>query len=148
GRFVGTTPTGSIRFQPGQYRATFGLPGFQSQTVGFRVTQGRDTNVDVSLRGMSASVVIQANVGGATVFLDGNFAGNIPSGSARPEMRAGHAGRKEIVALAPRYATYVTTFTLEAGRTVQLNVRQPRLCGQPHRPRRRSPRSARAPTLR
>ena len=127
GRFVGTTPTGSIRFQPGQYRATFELPGFQSQTVSFRVTQGRDTNVDVSLRGMSASVVIQANVGGATVFLDGNFAGNIPSGSGRLELRDVQPGRHEIVVLAPGYSTYVTTFTLEAGRTVELNVRQSRL---------------------
>ncbi|HZW27490.1 MAG TPA: PEGA domain-containing protein [Trueperaceae bacterium] len=126
GRYVGTTPTGSIRFQPGQYEATFELPGYQSQTIGFRVSQDRDTVVDASLRGTSSVVVIQANVGGATVFLDGAFAGNIPNGTGRLELRDVQPGRHEIVVMAPRYSTYVTTFTLEPGRTVELNVRQSR----------------------
>ncbi len=126
GRYVGTTPTGSIRFQPGQYEATFQLQGYQSQTIGFRVSQDRDTVVDVSLRGTSSVVVIQANVGGATVFLDGAFAGTIPNGSGRLELRDVQPGRHEIVVIAPRYSTYVTTFNLEPGRTVELNVRQSR----------------------
>ncbi len=126
GRYVGTTPTGSIRFQPGQYEATFELPGYQSQTIGFRVSQDRDTVVDASMRGTSSVVVIQANVGGATVFLDGAFAGNIPNGTGRLELRDVQPGRHEIVVMAPRYSTYVTTFTLEPGRTVELNVRQSR----------------------
>ncbi len=127
GRFVGTTPTGSIRFQPGQYQATFELPGYQSQTIGFRVQADRDTRVDASMRGMSGTVVIQANVGGATVFLDGNYAGNVPNGTGRLELRDLQPGRHEIVVVAPGYATYVTTFNLESGRTVELNVRQSRL---------------------
>jgi len=126
GRYVGTTPTGSIRFQLGQYEATFELPGYQSQTIGFRVSQDRDTVVDASMRGTSSVVVIQANVGGATVFLDGAFAGNIPNGTGRLELRDVQPGRHEIVVMAPRYSTYVTTFTLEPGRTVELNVRQSR----------------------
>jgi hypothetical protein len=126
GRYVGTTPTGSIRFEPGQYEATFELPGYESQVIGFRVSEGRDTVVDVTMRGTSSVVVIQANVGGATVFLDGSYAGNIPSGSGRLELRDVQPGRHEIVVIAPRYSTYVTTFTLEPGRTVELNVRQSR----------------------
>src|SRR5690606_30600760 len=126
GRYVGTTPTGPISFQPGQYEAVFELPGYQGQTIGFRVTQGRDTAVDVSLRGLSATLVIQANVGGASVFIDGTFAGTIPNGTGRLELRDVQPGRHEVVVIAPRYATYVTTVSIESGRTVELNVRQSR----------------------
>jgi len=126
GRYVGTTPTGPIRFEPGRYEATFQLDGYQSQTVSFRVEQDRDTAVEATMRAMSAVLVIQANVGGATVFIDGSYAGNIPSGSGRLELRDVQPGRHEVVVMAPRYSTYVTTVTIEPGRTVELNVRQSR----------------------
>ena len=126
GRFVGTTPTGSIRFQPGSYQATFERSGYQSVTRSFEVRGNRDTVVDAQLRGMGASVVVQANVGGATVFLNGNYAGNIPNGTGRLELRDLQPGRYEVVVIAAGYSTYITTFNLEAGRTVDLNVRQSR----------------------
>ena len=126
GRYVGTTPTGSIRFEPGTYQATFERSGYQSITRSFEVRPNRETVVDASLRGMGASVTVQANVGGATVFLNGSYAGNIPNGTGRLELRDLQPGRYELVVIAPGYSTYITTFNLESGRTVELNVRQSR----------------------
>src|SRR5690606_14828561 len=126
GNYVGTTPTGSIRFQAGSYQASFELPGYQSQSVNFDVNAGRDRSVDVSLRGMQATVVVQANVGGAQVFIDGSLAGSIPNGTGRLQVSNVQSGSHELVVIAPGFATYVTTFNAQGGSTVELNVRQSR----------------------
>ena len=126
GNYVGTTPTGSIRFQAGRYQATFELPGYQSQTVNFDVNAGRDTPVDARLRGMQSTVVVQANVGGAAVFIDGSQVGNIPNGTGRLTISDVQPGSHELVVIAPGFTTYVTTFNAQGGGTVELNVRQSR----------------------
>lgn len=126
GNYVGTTPTGSIRFQAGTYRASFELPGYQTQVVNFDVTAGRDRSVDASLRGMQSTVVVQANVGGAHVFIDGSQVGSIPNGTGRLQVSNVSSGSHELVVIAPGFATYVTTFNAQGGSRVELNVRQSR----------------------
>ena len=126
GRFVGTTPTGAIRFEEGSYTARFEAIGFQSTTMDFRAVAGRDLSVDARLNANRASVVVQANVGGALVFLDGRQVGSIPNGTGRLVINDVATGNHELVVIAPGFATYVTTFTAQAGREVQLNVRQSR----------------------
>src|SRR5690606_20086456 len=83
GNYVGTTPTAAIRFEEGGYQARFELPGYQPTVVSFQVTAGRDRSVDASMRGMQSTVVVQANVGGAQVFIDGSQVGSIPNGTGR-----------------------------------------------------------------
>ncbi len=127
GRYVGTTPTASLRFEQGTYTARFEAPGFETTTARFTVQGGRDQNVNANLTATLGTVVVQANVGGALVFLDGRQVGTIPSGSGRLTIPNVSAGTHELVVIAPNYSTYLTTFSLSAGRTVQLTVRQSRL---------------------
>ena len=126
GRYVGTTPTASLRFEEGNYTARFEAPGYQPTTVNFRVSAGRDQRVDATLRANLGTVVVQANVGGALVFLDGRQVGAIPNGSGRLQIPNVQPGTHELVVVAPGYTTYVTTFSVQAGRTVEVNVRQVR----------------------
>src|SRR5690606_15757105 len=100
--------------------------GFQSTSINFQAVAGRDLTVDARLNANRASVVVQANVGGALVFLDGRQVGTIPNGTGRLVLNDVATGNHELVVIAPGYATYVTTFTAQAGREVQLNVRQSR----------------------
>lgn len=126
GRHIGTTPTGAIRFEEGSYTARFEAMGYQSTSINFRAVAGRDLTVDASLMATTASVVIQANVGGALVFLDGRQVGTIPNGTGRLVLRDVSIGTHELVVIAQGYATYITTFSAQPGREVQLNVRQSR----------------------
>lgn len=126
GNYVGTTPTGSIRFEAGSYQARFELPGYQASVVSFEVSPGRDRSVDASMRGMQSTVVVQANVGGAQVFIDGSPVGSIPNGTGRLQVSNIQSGSHELVVIAPGFATYVTTFNAQGGSTVELNVRQSR----------------------
>ncbi len=126
GRYVGTTPTGQVTFEPGNYTARFELPGYETTTVSFDVRSNQDRSVNAQLRAQNASVTVQGNIGGALVFIDGRQVGTLPNGSGRLRIDAVSPGRHELVVIAPGYATYVTSFNVSAGRDVELNVRQSR----------------------
>ena len=126
GRYVGTTPTASLRFEPGTYTARFEAPDYQSSTVRFTVQSGRDQTVNSNMTATPGSVVVQANVGGALVFLDGRQVGSIPNGTGRLTLPNIAVGTHELVVIAPGYATYITSFSILPGRTVELSVRQSR----------------------
>jgi hypothetical protein len=126
GRYVGTTPTGAVRFDQGRYSARFDLPGYDSTTVNFEVRSGDNRTVSSQLAPQRATVVVQGNIGGALVFLDGRQVGMLPSGSGRLTLSDVSSGSHELVVMAPGYATYITTFSVSAGRTTELNVRQSR----------------------
>lgn len=125
-RYVGTTPTGAIRFEDGTYTARFELPGYQSTTVSFRARRGENRSVAASLQAQLGSILVQANVGGALVFVDGRQVGTVASGSGRFELRDVASGMHEVVVIAPGYNTYVTTVNVQAGRTSEVTVRQSR----------------------
>lgn len=78
------------------------------------------------MRSMQSTVVVQANVGGAMVFIDGSQVGTIPNGTGRLQVSNVQPGSHELVVIAPGFATYVTTFNAQGGGTVELNVRQSR----------------------
>ena len=126
GRYVGTTPTGQLRFEPGTYTARFERDGYQSTSVQFTVRRGEDRTVDGRLAALTSSVVVRGNIGGALVFIDGRQVGTLPNGSGRLQINDVAPGRHELVLIAPGYATYVTTFDVSAGRDTELNVRQSR----------------------
>lgn len=126
GRFVGTTPTGAIRFDAGRYQARFEAPGYDASTVTFDVRAGENRTVSTQLTAQRATVVVQGNVGGALVFLDGRQVGSLPSGSGRLTLNDVSSGSHELVVIAPGFTTYVTTFTANSGRTTEVNVRQTR----------------------
>ncbi len=126
GRYVGTTPTGAIRFDAGRYTARFEAPGYDSASVTFDVRAGENRTVSTQLTAARASVVVQGNVGGALVFLDGRQVGTLPNGSGRLTLNDVTPGQHELVVIAPGFSTYVTTFNVAAGRTTELSVRQSR----------------------
>jgi hypothetical protein len=126
GRYVGTTPTGAIRFDDGTYTARFELPGYQTTTVTFRARAGENRSVAASMQAQLGSILVQGNVGGALVFVDGRQVGTLASGSGRFELRDVSSGMHEVVVMAPGYATYVTTVNVQPGRTSEVNVRQSR----------------------
>ena len=126
GRYVGTTPTGAIRFDAGRYQARFEAQGYDSATISFDVRAGENRTVSTQLAALRASLVVQGNVGGALVFLDGRQVGSLPNGTGRLTLDDVAPGSHELVVIAPGFTTYVTTFTASAGRTTEVNVRQSR----------------------
>ncbi len=126
GRFLGTTPTGRMTMDDGTYNARFVLDGYQESTVRFRVTSGESRQVDATLNRATGTLQVQANVGGALVFIDGRQVGSIPSGSGRLTMADLVPGTHELTLIAPGYRTYVADFDVRSGRTTEVTVRQSR----------------------
>jgi hypothetical protein len=126
GRFVGTTPTGSIRLDAGRHEARFVRPGYRDSLTTFEVRAGESQTVDVRLRSQTGRLEIQANVGGARVYLDGSFAGTIPSGSGLLTLSDLEPGNYELLVVAPGFRSYMTEVRVEPGDTSQIRVRQER----------------------
>jgi hypothetical protein len=127
GRYVGTTPTGRLTFDAGNYRAVFERPGYLPETVSFSVRANANETVSASLRPETGTLDLTGNVGGARVFIDGSEVGRIASGTGRLIVGDLSDGTYELVVLAPGYQTYVTTFRIRAGETTTLTIRQSRL---------------------
>ena len=126
GRLVGTTDTGRVTFDAGSYQAEFRRDGYLTQTVRFEVRANGDTRVAATLQAPTGTLEIQANIGGARVFLDGREIGVIPSGSGRLTLRDLQAGVRELVLLAPGYRAVVQDVRIEAGRTSSVTLRMTR----------------------
>ncbi len=123
GRLVGTTDTGRVTFDVGTYQAEFRRDGYAVQTVRFEVRANGDTRVPATLQPLTGTLDIQANVGGARVFLDGREVGVIPSGSGRLTLRDLQAGVRELVLIAPGYRAVVQDVRIESGRTSTVTLR-------------------------
>ena len=126
GQFVGTTPTGSVTLNPGDYQASFRTSGFESATVNFSVDRGSVQEVSTSLRADNGSLRIRANVGGATVFIDGEEYGTIPNGSGQLSVSDLPAGTHQLTVTAPGFTTAVREFDINPGRTTEIRVSQSR----------------------
>jgi hypothetical protein len=126
GRFLGTTPTGSITLDSGSYEARFTRPGYQDAFARFEVRSGSSQTVSTRLMGMNGRLSVQANVGGARVYLDGSNAGTIPNGTGMLTIDELQAGTYELVVVAPGFRTYVTEVQVRGGETTDVRVRQER----------------------
>lgn len=126
GNHVGRTPTGRVTFDEGTYTARFVLGGYQDTNVQFRVTSGDSRRVDGSLSRAVGTLQIQANVGGAAVFIDGRQVGTIPNGSGRLTVSELQPGNHELTIVAPGYRTFLTDFNVPSGGTTPISVRQSR----------------------
>jgi len=126
GRFIGTTPTGAITLDEGTYQALFVRRGFSDTAVNFTVRAGATQTVEATLRTLTGSLLIQANVGGARVFINGTEYGSIPSGSGRLTISDLPAGRHELTVIAPGFRTVVREFDITGGQTTEVRVRQER----------------------
>ncbi|HEX7004184.1 MAG TPA: PEGA domain-containing protein [Trueperaceae bacterium] len=124
GRYVGTTPTGTIELEAGSYEARFSLPGYQDTFVRFDVRAGGSQTVSTQLVGLHGSLEIVANVGGAQVFLDGRYVGNIANGSGLLTIPDLLPGSYQLTVVAPGYRTYVSDVNIRAGESSFVRVRQ------------------------
>lgn len=126
GRYLGTTPIGQTTFREGRYDVEFSRSGYRTERVTAEVRAGRSDTVRASLRPVLGRLIVQGNVGGAQVFLDGRPAGTIPSGSGRLEIGQLEPGQVEITVVAPGFETVVTRADIRGGDTTEVRLRQER----------------------
>lgn len=127
GRYVATTNTGRVTFDVGSYQAEFRRDGYLTERVRFEVRANADTRVSATLRALTGTLEIQANVGGARVFIDGREVGVIASGTGRLTVGDLQEGVYEVVLVAPGYRTVVQEVRIRAGQTTSVTLRQARL---------------------
>jgi archaellum component FlaF (FlaF/FlaG flagellin family) len=126
GTYVGTTPTGSFSYPQGSYTVQFRLGGYNDSSLNFNVSANSNQTVRADLAPVAGSLRVRANVGGAIVFLNGQQAGTIPSGTGELVLNNLPTGTHELVVLAPGFRTFVGDFTIRGGQTTDLSVSQSR----------------------
>ena len=126
GRYMGTTPLTVRAVSAGSHSVEYRMSGYDTYSTTFTVRAGQNRSVDARLQAHRTGVVIQANLGGALVFIDGQQVGIIPSGSGRLEVLDLASGTHELVVIAPGYGTYLGTFNVSSGQVREVNVRQSR----------------------
>ena len=126
GQRIGTTPTAVSTFNEGSYQARFVLGGYQEANINFSVSAGSNQTVSATMQGLSGSLRVTANVGGAAVFVNGAQVGNAANGTGRVDVPNLPAGSHELVVVAPGFNTFITEFTVSPGRTAEVSVRQTR----------------------
>lgn len=124
GTVVGITPTGPITFAVGNYQAQFRLPGYNSIAVNFTVNRNTNQLVSVDLRPQAGTLIINANVGGARVFLNGTEYGRIPSGSGQLIVNDLPSGDYQLTLVAPGFNSVIEGFQIRGGQTTSVSVRQ------------------------
>lgn len=124
GRFEGTTPLGARDYQPGTYRVTFERSGYSPERRSVTVERGESRTVSVRLSPRLGSLRVNANVGGAQVFLDGREVGTIRSGSGVLELDSLEPGAYQLTVVAPGYETFVSTVSVRSGETSEVRLRQ------------------------
>jgi len=124
GRFEGTTPIAAREFQSGTYQVTFERSGYTSERRNVTVRRGESQTVSVRLSPLLGALRVNANVGGAQVFLDGRAVGQIRSGSGVLEVESLEPGEYQLTLVAPGYETVVVGVSVRAGETSEVRLRQ------------------------
>jgi len=124
GRFEGTTPIAAREFQSGTYQVTFERSGYTSERRNVTVRRGESQTVSVRLSPLLGALRVNANVGGAQVFLDGRAVGQIRSGSGVLEVESLEPGEYQLTLVAPGYETVVVGVSIRAGETSEVRLRQ------------------------
>ena len=75
---------------------------------------------------LSGSLTVTANVGGASVFVNGQQVGTVPNGSGRLTASDLPAGSHELTVVAPGFRSFVTEFQINPGQTTEVRVQQSR----------------------
>lgn len=124
GRFQGTTPIAAQDVQPGTYDVTFERSGYTPERRSVTVDRGQSQTVSVRLSPRLGSLRVNANVGGAQVFLDGRAVGTIASGSGVLELDSLEPGQYQLTVVAPGYETFVSRVSVQAGEMSEVRLRQ------------------------
>lgn len=124
GRFEGTTPIAARDFQSGTYDVTFERSGYTPEQRSVTVNRGESQTVSVRLSPRLGSLRVNANVGGAQVFLDGRAVGTIRSGSGVLELESLEPGEYQLTVVAPGYETFVSRVSVRSGEMSEVRLRQ------------------------
>ncbi len=120
GQRIGVTPTGDVALDEGNYQAQYRLAGFQETDVSFSVVGGRAQTVNTSLASLQGDLVIDTNVRGARVFINGTSYGNLQTG--RGSVDDLPSGTHQLTVVADGYNTFLTDFIIRGGRTTELSI--------------------------
>jgi len=124
GRFEGATPIEAREFQPGTYEVTFERSGYTPERRTVTVRRGESQTVSVRLSPRLGSLRVNANVGGAKVFLDGREVGTIRSGTGVLEIDSLEPGAYQLTVVAPGYETFVSQVSVRSGQMSEVRLRQ------------------------
>ena len=131
GQFVGFTPV-SFGTRSGSRTVRVEQDGFRpfETTVNLRAGQTLDINTTLAEIPRLGSLVVQSNIGGVDIFINGRSVGRISSSSRQLRIDdlpiGGHSLRLE----AAGHITVEQNFTIEANRTTNLNLSLARIIPQ------------------
>ena len=134
GQFVGYTP---VRFGTRRGEHTVRVERSDYETFETTVSLSGNTTVEATLSGTqtqpgatqptgTGALFIQSNVGGAEVFVDGVFVGNIADGSGQLRVNSLPAGSHTLRIAAPGFSTVERTFEVIPGQTARVDTAQRR----------------------
>lgn len=123
---VGTTPIGTTTFDAGSHDVRIELPGYVTDSFRVSVDAGSSGVVRRDLRGLTGSLRVQANVGGARAFLNGRSIGTVANGSGRLDADELDPRWYELTLVAPGYETEVESVRIETGERTDIRIRMER----------------------
>lgn len=126
GQDYGSTPTGAITLDAGTYDARFSRNGYSDTSIRFTVNAGDDQDVNATLEAREGSVNVRANVGGASVFINGQEVGTVPNGTGLLNVGNLPSGSHELVVIAPGFRSHLSEFQVRGGQTTDVRVSQTR----------------------
>lgn len=127
-QFVGYTPV-NFGTTAGQHTVRLELDGYVPYQTTVTVQGGQTAQVYANLSPgqQSGTLILNVNVGGASVFIDGNYVGAVANGSGRFVMSGLNVGQHTLRVSAPGYNDINTGFTIRAGQTTQLSFTMPQV---------------------
>ncbi len=122
GEYVGTTPTERVTLRPGTYQARFLLGEYEEETVEVSVSGSINQEVNATLTPIApptGAVVVEVNVPGAVVFVDGVSYGTVAE-SGRGRISELSVGEHQLTIVAQGFQTFVTEFEILPGGTTEV----------------------------
>jgi hypothetical protein len=111
GELVGEAPVTREDVPAGRHRIRVESAGHEPFETEVRVRPGKRETVEVSLAPLAASLRIESDVPGATVFLDRNYVGTTPV-----DIKDVSPGQHQLTVSADGYDMHAETVTVESGR--------------------------------
>jgi hypothetical protein len=111
GELVGEAPVMREDVPPGRHRIRVESAGHEPFETEVRVRAGGRESVEAKLAPLAASLRIESDVPGATVFLDRNYAGTTPV-----DIKDVSPGEHQLTVSADGYDMHAETVTVESGR--------------------------------
>jgi len=124
GNLVGVTPTGPITLNAGSRSVRYVLGGYADANFSINVGAGTNQTFTDTMRGLTGSLTVRANLGGARIFINGEEVDRVTTGTGVNSFSGLPAGNHELTVVYPGFRTHLSTFTIRSGETVEVQVNQ------------------------